>query len=38
MNFIDNSSKVTSSPTIATVFNGVGTSIADIEIPGKVAD
>ena len=38
MNFIDNSSKVTSSPAMSMVFNGVGTLIELIEIPGKVAD
>ena len=38
MNFIDNSSKVTSSPDNSIVFSGVGTAIVPIEIPGKVAD
>ena len=38
MNFIDNSSKVTSSPAMSMAFNGVGTLIELIEIPGKEAD
>ena len=38
MNFIDNSSKVTSSPAMSMVFNCIGTLIELIETPGKVAD